>query len=155
MQWIDNFDIKNIDNENIEEYTGLPFIRRNEIYEWAVDYVVFKCPRNLQSLILSFDLRYKGRILDGEFQEYGSTHRSYHLFRAIHQLLDIHIYTHYHPLFIPSGEFTFESMHIFSPNRDILQLFLKGIRVCSSIDISDEHNYTDDENMFFHSNASD
>jgi hypothetical protein len=155
MQWIDNFDIKNIDNENIEEYTGLPFIKKNEIYEWAIDYVVFKSSRNLQSLILSFDLRYKGRILDGDFQEYGSTHQSYHLFRAIHQLLDIHIYTHYHPLFIPSGEFTFESIHIFSPNRDILQLFLKGIRICSSIDISDEHNYTDDENMFFHSRARD
>ena len=73
---------------------------------------------------------------------------------------------------MPHGSFTLDTINIFSPNRNILQLFLKGIRICSSIDIGDEHNYADenifthsnidsdvhnyiDENMDFHSNASD
>lgn len=153
MQWIDNIDLRYIDNENIEEYTGLPFVKKNDRYGWNLEGVMFKYPRDLKSLVLSFDLRYKGRIVLGEFQEYGSD-KGYHLFRAIHQMLDVHLYTHYHPLSVPSFEFTIESINIFSPNRDVLQLFLKGIRICSRV--GKESNYTEeDENILFHSNARD
>jgi hypothetical protein len=152
MQWIDSLNLDHIDNENIEEYTGLPFIKRGEKYEWRLEDVVFKSPRVLETLVLAFDLRYKGRVIVGEFQQYG-LNNGYHLFQAIHRLLDVHLHTQYHPLSIPSSAFVVETINIFSPNRDILQLFLKGIRICSSIDISDEYNYTE-ENMVFHSNAS-
>ena len=153
MQWIDNVDINYIDNENIEEYTGLPFVKRNDRYEWNMEDITFRYPRHLESLVLAFDLRYKGRVVLGEFQQYGSNN-GYHLFRAVHQFLDVHLYTHHHPLSVPSFEFMIESINIFSPNRDILQLFLKGIRICSSV--GNECNYTDeDENILFHSNARD
>lgn len=153
MQWIDNLDLEHIDNENIEEYTGLPFIKRGERYEWRIENIVFKSPRNLEKLVMSFDLRYKGCVAIGEFQQYG-LNNGYHLFQAIHKLLDVHLYTHYHPLSIPPSIFTVDSINIFSPNRDIIQFFLKGIRICSTIDISDEYNYTE-ENILFHSSASD
>jgi hypothetical protein len=163
MQWIDSVDVNNIldtiDNENIEDYTGLPFIRQQSYneYEWNADGVSFKSSTELKELVMTFNLKYKGRIITGDYGEYGTT-KGYHLFRAIHNLLDIHLYTHLHPLFIPKQPFTIRSINIFSPNREILQLFLKGLRACATI--SNQYNYAykdeddDDENILFHSSAS-
>ena len=142
MNWIDNVNIDkviNIHPDNIEDYTGLPFVKQNEQYGWTFEKVTFTC-RDLNLLVMSFDLKYKGRIVTGNYQEYG-TIKGYHLFRSNHKMLDVHFYTQIHPLFIPNNPFTIRSINVFSPNREILQLFLKGLRVCASIKLSDEHNY--------------
>lgn len=142
MQWLDSIDITTIDNANIEDYTGIPFIKTNDNYEWGIEYVTFNSPRELQSLIMTFELKYQGRMLPGTFQEYG-TQKGFHSFQAIHKLLTIHLYTHLHPLFILNHPFTIRYISIFSTNREILQLFLKGLRVCASIKAENEHNYID------------
>lgn len=149
MEWIDNVNMEtilNIEPDNIEDYTGLPFVKQNDQYGWTIQRVTFTCS-NLKLLIMTFDLKYKGRIITGNYQEYGTT-KGYHLFQANHKMLDVHFYTQFHPLFIPTNPFMIRSINIFSPNREILQLFLKGIRVCASISISDEQNYIyeDDSN---------
>lgn len=134
MDWIDSFN-GDFSNENREDYTGLIFLRSHYPYQdhygWCIEDLCFRKKSDLESFLLAFSLRYRGRKTLGTFSDYG-IEDGFHLFQAEHPYLIVHIHAISHPLKWPmiTGEVEIDRMELFSPNRDILQLALKGVRIC-------------------------
>ena len=144
MQWIDALNPASLDNENLEDATGLPFCKTGSFYpdhySWGMSDVTFRRLLDFQSFLFAFSLRYRYRIPTGQFSEYGAED-GYHVFHSDHPYLILHFRCPFHPLAWKGGSIELEAVDLFSPNREILQLVLKGIRVCAMI--GNEMNYSE------------
>jgi len=145
MDWIDAYDPNDTNEFDIEDNTGLPFCKSSiyypDHYEWGLTNVFFRTLTDFQLFSMTFSMRFKGRVGLGTCTDYG-IEEGYYVFRSSHPYLILHFYTHVHPLMIMKEEpVAIDHISMFSPNRTILQLVLKGIRLCATIE--DETNYTE------------
>lgn len=137
MEWIDTIDSHSIDNINnmdrIEDNTGFPFVKNSDgVYEWAFNDVTFSSGKVFQNFRLTFDMSYKG--LYRKYDENES-----HVYRATHSFIELRT-----PFVIDEkcdDVIIMNYVGALSSNREILQLFLKGLRIASSSIGSEENIY--------------
>ena len=145
MDWIDAYNPSDPIDGSSEDNTGLPFCKSSvypDHYEWGLSTVDFRSLSEFQLFTMTFSLRFNGRVSIGTCREYG-IEQGYYVFRSSHPYLVLHIYTDVHPLMVlkQTDPVCIDHISLFSPNRTILQLVLKGIRLCAYVE--EESNYTE------------
>lgn len=134
MDWIDSIDHHHLSNmDMIEDNTGLPFIRNSDgYYEWTFYDVCFSSGKVFQNFRLTFDMMYKGLMRKIDESES-------HIYQASHSFIEMRV-----PFFVNeflTDPIKMDYIALLSTSREILQIFLKGIRIASSSISSEENIY--------------